>query len=91
VPTVAPYGSWASPITTDLVAREGGVQFSFLDIGEEGVYWTESRPQEKGRSALVFCPHGGEPVDVVPPDFNVRSRAHEYGGGAWFRDGSVVF
>jgi dipeptidyl aminopeptidase/acylaminoacyl peptidase len=91
VATTAPYGSWASPITTDLVASEGGVSFGSLDISDEGVYWTEGRPQEQGRSALVFRPHGGEPVDVVPADFNVRTRVHEYGGGAWFRDGTVVF
>jgi len=91
VPIAAPYGSWPSPITTDLVASEGGVSFGYLDIDEHGVYWTESRPQESGRSALVFRPHDGEPVDVVPPDFNVRTRVHEYGGGAWFRHGSVVF
>ena len=91
MPIAAPYGSWPSPITTDLVANEGGVSFGYLDIDEHGVYWTESRPQENGRSALVFRPHGGEPVDVVPPDFNVRTRVHEYGGGAWFRHGGVVF
>jgi dipeptidyl aminopeptidase/acylaminoacyl peptidase len=91
VPTVAPFGSWESPITIDLVASEGGVSFGFLDLTADGVYWTESRPQEKGRSALVFRPHGGDPVDVVPPDFNVRTRVHEYGGGAWFRHGRVVF
>ncbi len=89
--TTAPYGSWASPITTDLLAGEGGVSFSYLDIDEDGVYWTESRPQEGGRSALVFRPHGGEALDVVPPEFNVRTRVHEYGGGAWFRHGRVVF
>ncbi|MDX6409776.1 MAG: hypothetical protein QOE13_2847 [Gaiellaceae bacterium] len=89
--TTAPYGSWASPITTDLVASEGGVSFGYLDVSEAGAYWTESRPQENGRSALVFRPHDGEPVDVVPADFNVRTRVHEYGGGAWFRDGEVVF
>ena len=89
--TTAPYGSWASPITTDLVASEGGVSFGYLDISDEGVYWTESRPQESGRSALVFRPHGGEPTDVVPSEFNVRTRVHEYGGGAWFRHGRVAF
>jgi dipeptidyl aminopeptidase/acylaminoacyl peptidase len=91
VATTAPYGSWASPITTDLVASEGGVSFAYLDVSEEGVYWTESRPLESGRSALVFRPHRGEPRDVVPSGFNVRTRVHEYGGGAWFRSGSVVF
>lgn len=92
MPSVAPYGSWASPITTDLVATEGGVSFGYLDADENGVYWTETRPEENGRSVLVFRPHGGEPRDVVAPGFNVRTRVHEYGGGAWFPgEGRVVF
>ena len=91
MPSVAPYGSWESPFTTDLVAREGGVAFAFVDAAAEGIYWGETRPLERGRSALVFCSWGGEPVDVVPEDFNVRSRVHEYGGGACFRDGNIVF
>jgi dipeptidyl aminopeptidase/acylaminoacyl peptidase len=91
VPTVAPYGSWSSPISLDLVASEGGVSYGSLSAGDDGVYWLESRPQEKGRMALVYRPHGGSPVDVVPEGFNVRTRVHEYGGGAWFRDGGVVF
>jgi len=91
VPTVASHGSWSSPITLDLVASEGSVGYAYLSLDDRGVYWLESRPAEKGRLALVFAPRGGEPVDVVPADFNVRTRVHEYGGGAWFRDGSVVF
>jgi dipeptidyl aminopeptidase/acylaminoacyl peptidase len=87
----APYGSWVSPITPDLVSSEGGVQFGYVDVSEDGVYWTESRPNEEGRTALVYRAHDGEPVDVVPPGFNVRTRVHEYGGGAWFRDGDVLF
>ena len=88
--TVASYGSWSSPITVDLVASEGGVGFGYVDIDGDGVYWTETRPEEKGRSVLVFRPHAGRPTDVVPVDFNVRTRVHEYGGGAWFHDRGVV-
>jgi dipeptidyl aminopeptidase/acylaminoacyl peptidase len=91
MPAVAPFGSWQSPITPDLVASEGGVGFGYVDIGADGIYWTESRPHEQGRTALVFQPHDGEPVDAVPAGFNVRTRVHEYGGGAWFRDGNVIF
>jgi dipeptidyl aminopeptidase/acylaminoacyl peptidase len=91
VPTVAPYGSWTSPIDLDLVSRESGVGFSYFDADSHGIYWLESRPQENGRTALVFRPHGGEPEDVIPADFNVRTRVHEYGGGAWFRHGEVIF
>ncbi|MFL5918923.1 MAG: S9 family peptidase [Gaiellaceae bacterium] len=91
MPTVAPYGSWSSPITLDLVASEGGVSYGFLSVTDDGAYWLESRPQEQGRMALVLRPHGGDAVDVVPAGFNVRTRVHEYGGGAWFHHGSVVF
>ena len=89
--TVAPYGSWSSPITLDLVANEGGVAYGYPSVDDEGLYWLESRPQEQGRQALVFQLHGGSPVDVVPATFNVRTRVHEYGGGAWFRDGRTVY
>jgi dipeptidyl aminopeptidase/acylaminoacyl peptidase len=91
VPTVAPYGSWSSPVTLDLVANEGGIGYGYLSVDDEGLYWLESRPQEQGRQALVFLPHGGSPVDVVPAGFNVRTRVHEYGGGSWFRDGRTVY
>ncbi|MFL6029570.1 MAG: prolyl oligopeptidase family serine peptidase [Gaiellaceae bacterium] len=90
MPTVAPYGSWSSPITLDLVAGEGGIGYGNLSADDRGVYWLETRPQDAGRSVLVFQPHRGSPVDVVPAGFNVRTRVHEYGGGAWFRDGEVV-
>jgi dipeptidyl aminopeptidase/acylaminoacyl peptidase len=91
VTSVAPYGSWSSPVTLDLVASEGGVGYAYLDVDDSGVYWVETRPQEQGRAALVFRPHDGTPVDVVPVGFNVRTRVHEYGGGAWFRDRGVVY
>jgi len=91
VPSVAPYGSWSSSITLDLVANEGGVTYGSLSVDADGVYWLETRPQEQGRAALVFLPHGGSSIDVVPQGFNVRTRVHEYGGGAWFRDGSVCY
>src|SRR5439155_16538802 len=68
VPTVAPYGSWESPLTTELIAREGAVSFGWLDASAEGIYWVEGRPQENGRSVLVFSPWAGEPIDVVPTE-----------------------
>ena len=39
---------------------------------------------------LLRCGPDGSVAEVVPPDFNVRSRVHEYGGGAYIvRDGTV--
>ncbi len=89
---VAPYGSWASPVSSDLVARSGYVwsRFERPEPAEEGAYWLESRPEE-GRTVLVFKPWGGEVVDVVPSGFNVRTMVHEYGGSAYFRHGDIFY
>ena len=34
---------------------------------------------------------GSDPVDVTPAGFNVRSTAHEYGGGAYCIHGETAF
>ena len=91
MPTIRPYGSWLSPITSELIVAGsiglGGTQFDGGDI-----YWVESRPQEQGRSVLVRQRPGGAVEDVTPAGFNVRSRVHEYGGGAVLvRDGASWF
>jgi dipeptidyl aminopeptidase/acylaminoacyl peptidase len=90
VPSLARYGAWSSPITTELLTSPRLVRLGAVDAADDGLYWTEMRPSEGGRTALVFRPDGGAAVDVVPPRFNVRSRVHEYGGGAYWRhDGTV--
>jgi dipeptidyl aminopeptidase/acylaminoacyl peptidase len=88
----APYGSWSSPITSELVAATGTIwaRFERPEPTEEGVYWLESRPRE-GRTVLVFKPWEGEAVDAIPAGFNVRTGVHEYGGSAYFRHGTTLF
>jgi len=90
-PTVAPYGSWASPVTADrIVAGTVGIGQPALDGGD--VYWVESRPAEAGRNVLVRRTADGRGRDLLPPPWNVRTRVHEYGGGAYaVRAGLVVF
>jgi dipeptidyl aminopeptidase/acylaminoacyl peptidase len=80
---VAPYGSWTSPIEAATVAR-GGRRLAFPAIAADGaVWWAEGRPEEGGRVLLMRRPVGGEPEAVTPEGTNVRTRVHEYGGGAW--------
>jgi dipeptidyl aminopeptidase/acylaminoacyl peptidase len=87
---VMPFGAWSSPITSDLaVSTSVGLGDILLD-GEKP-YWLESRPAEGGRSVIVSLTSDGAPIDVTPPGFNVRSRVHEYGGGAYLVDGANVF
>lgn len=89
-PQIAPYGSWKSPITSDLiVSRTIGLSQVWLD-GED-TYWVEMRPADKGRYVLVRRRADGATADVTPAPFSVRSRANEYGGGAYTVAGGVVY
>ncbi len=88
---VAPYGSWRSPVTSDLIVR-GVVGLSGVMIDNGDVYWMESRPGEGGRSVVVLRTPDGISGDVTPQPFNPRTRVHEYGGGDFVvHDGTVYF
>jgi hypothetical protein len=82
----APYGSWRSPITADLiVAASVGLTRPCYAGGD--VYWQETRPAEGGRYVIVRRRSDGTVEDVNPPPFNARTRVHEYGGGSYVVDG----
>jgi dipeptidyl aminopeptidase/acylaminoacyl peptidase len=87
---IAGYGTWGSPISAEMVTRgQVGLQQPMPDRGT--VYWLEARPEEAGRVVLVRRPPGGVRRDLTEAPFNVRTRVHEYGGGAYaVRDGIVV-
>ncbi|HYY23631.1 MAG TPA: hypothetical protein VE780_17290, partial [Thermoleophilaceae bacterium] len=90
-PHTAPFGSWRSPISAEVVAR-AGTRLAEPLVGTDGsAWWLEGRPAEGGRTVLVRQPEGGEPEDVTPEGFYVRTRVHEYGGGAWLLHGQTVF
>jgi len=84
-----PYGSWPSPISVDLaVGSSRGLSEPRPD-GDD-IYVLESRPEEAGRVALVRRTPDGTFSDVAP-ELNVRTRVHEYGGGAYtVTDGVIV-
>ncbi|MFO1058306.1 MAG: S9 family peptidase [Dongiaceae bacterium] len=89
--TEAPYGSWVSPITADLIVGET-ISLGDVLVDGDDVYWIEGRPAEGGRAVLVRALPGGGARDVVPAPFNCRTRVHEYGGGAaTVAGGTVIF
>jgi dipeptidyl aminopeptidase/acylaminoacyl peptidase len=89
-----PYGFWTSPITSDLIVA-GTLRLDQIALEGGVVYWTESQPQKQGRYFVYRAGEHGEPEAVTPDDsnvFNVRTRVHEYGGGAFaVHDGTVIF
>jgi dipeptidyl aminopeptidase/acylaminoacyl peptidase len=96
-PQVAPFGSWPSPITSDMIVASSIGLGEILTDGAD-VYWLESRPQEGGRSVIVRRAADGVIADVTPPmppdgrgAFSVRTRVHEYGGGAYLVSSGTVY
>jgi dipeptidyl aminopeptidase/acylaminoacyl peptidase len=84
------YGSWRSPITAELVAKQS-IRFGDLLVDGEVLYWVESRPVEKGRSVIVQHTPDGRTRDVIHAPFSARSRVHEYGGGAFAVSKDVIY
>jgi dipeptidyl aminopeptidase/acylaminoacyl peptidase len=90
-PAVLPYGSWPSPIRIDDVVG-GAIRLSDPWVDGDDAYWIEGRATEGGRSVLVRHGADGSTVDLSAPPFDVRSRVHEYGGGAYVvAGGTAVF
>lgn len=87
---VAPYGSWKSPITSDLIVK-GSIGVGQTALDNDDVYWIEVRPLEGGRSVIVRRTPDGKTVDVTPQPFNARTRVHEYGGGDYVVDGGTIY
>lgn len=78
----APYGSWQSPITSSSVTA-GKMNLDSVVLDGTDIYWLESRPQEKGRMVIMRQDAQGRVSQITLAGFNVRSRVHEYGGGAY--------
>jgi dipeptidyl aminopeptidase/acylaminoacyl peptidase len=88
-PKIAPYGSWKSPITSDLIV-EGSVGLSQPLFDGDDIYWLEMRPKEAGRNVIIKRSPTGTSVDVNQPPFNARTRVHEYGGGDYIVNKGLV-
>src|SRR5262245_12613452 len=89
-PTVAPYGSWHSPIAAKMLVQ-GAVRFGDVATDGDTLYWVEGRPEEQGRYVIVRRSADGKTGDVLPAPFSARTLVHEYGGGALAASGGKVF
>jgi dipeptidyl aminopeptidase/acylaminoacyl peptidase len=91
MPERLPYGSWPTPITSEVVVAQA-VRLAEVRVDGGAVIWSEGRPAESGRTALVRREADGSLTELLPENLNARTAVHEYGGGAWWvRDGVVWF
>jgi dipeptidyl aminopeptidase/acylaminoacyl peptidase len=90
--TIAEYGTWPSTISAERVAAGATPMSSLMLGGADGgdIFWLAGRAAEAGRNTLLRH-HGGATDELTPAPFNVRSRVHEYGGGAYAVDGGTVY
>jgi len=85
----APFGSWASPISSAaLTAATIGVSEPRID--GDCIYWLESRPEERGRTTIIQYREGVQRT-LLPTPLNVRSKVNEYGGGSYCVHHGIVF
>ena len=76
----APCGAWTSPITAAVVAA-GATPLSQVILDGGDVFWLAGRANEGGRNTLLRHSRG-QVEELTPAPINVRTRVHEYGGGA---------
>lgn len=88
--TVAPYGTWQSPIDAAQLAA-GSTPLAAPRIAGDTLYWLEGLSAEQGRVVVVRQRPGEPPRRLTPAPCNVRSRVHEYGGGAYAVAGESVW
>ncbi|BAU47118.1 peptidase [Sulfurifustis variabilis] len=89
MPGGSPYGSWKSPITADLIVSET-VGLGQVLLDGDDVYWSEQRPAEGGRNAILRARPDGI-GECLPAPYSARTRVHEYGGGAFAVAGGIVY
>ena len=90
-PVVREYGTWDSPISISHAVASARY-LSSLQVDGNDLYVLDNRPEERGRAVVLLVKDDGSVQEVTPEGFNVRTRVHEYGGGAFtVADGVIYF
>ncbi len=92
----APYGAWPSTISSQ-VLTQGLTHLNEPQLDGEFCYWLESRPVDKGGCRIVrqlteqLLSSEGTVETITPEDVSVRTRIHEYGGGAYRVHNKILY
>ncbi|MCC6803938.1 MAG: S9 family peptidase, partial [Anaerolineae bacterium] len=90
--TVAPYGSWKSPVSAALVAHSPNGWIGQLCTDGDVLYLLRNFPEKGGRGVIArFDPVNGI-EELTPAPYYVRTRVYEYGGACFtVSDGTTYF
>ncbi len=100
---IKPYGTWPSILTANTLAA-GALRFGEPKWAkDQTVLWPQSVPAEGGRTTLMCATvapapqaqaasqPASTPTSILPAPWDIRSKAHEYGGGAFAANADQVF
>lgn len=79
MPRTLPHGTWPSPIDGHAVAASGA-RYGDMVATDDAVLFTKPDPDTSAMSLHRWTP--GEGTTALADSLDVRSRVHEYGGGA---------
>ena len=80
----SPASEQATPLPASVALGRSPVLRDPQLVGQ-WVLWLEQRPQERGRTTVLIRPWTAQkrpPQELTPAPCNLRSRVHDYGGGA---------
>ena len=88
---ITPYGSWRSPVSSDLIVSKT-IGIGSIAVEGNNIYWLEKRPTQKGRSVIVRHNNKDNKIrDITPQPFSVRTKVHEYGGAAFLVTAQTIY
>ncbi|MCK4397555.1 MAG: prolyl oligopeptidase family serine peptidase, partial [Methanophagales archaeon] len=85
-----PFTEWEPAISAEEVFSDV-IGLSKIQTEGKKTYWLEMRPTEEGRYFIVQRDETGKLRDITQPGFNVRTRVHEYGGGAYAAFNNIIY
>ena len=87
----ARYGTWESPVTPDYVAGKEPALSPYTQCDGDKIYFIESRPEQFGRAALMMLTPGGTAREILPENFDVRTRYLEYSAVSFLIDQGLCY
>jgi dipeptidyl aminopeptidase/acylaminoacyl peptidase len=93
--TILKFGCWPSKVSAEFVAGKA-LRFQTVQALGDSLYWTEQRPLEKGRAALMCArPNApspdNDPRELLAAPWSASTKVHEYGGNAFLATADTLF